>query len=298
MSISQRNKAILQALFVTMLWSSSWVLIKLSIEEIPPLTFAGLRFSIAFLVLLPGLIKRRESIKKFSREEWAKLLLLGLIYYAFTQGGQFLSLKYLDAITLSLMLNFSAPLVAIFGLIFLREPVRNLQWVGVAVFLLGVMVYFFPQSSLPKSALGLALGVFTVFSNSVASIMGRWVNREKSLDPIIVTGISMGFGAFLMLGSGLSFQGLPPLSGRSWLILLWLAVVNTALTYWLWNKSLQVLTAMESSIINNTMLVQISLLAWLFLGERVTWIGALGLAIATIGTVLVNIRPGRNQLPD
>ncbi len=101
-----------------------------------------------------------------------------------------------------------------------------------------------------------------------------------------------------MLGSGLSFQGLPPLSGRSWLILLWLAVVNTALTYWLWNKSLQVLTAMESSIINNTMLVQISLLAWLFLGERVTWIGALGLAIATIGTVLVNIRPGRNQLPD
>jgi len=298
MSISQRNKAILQALFVTLLWSSSWVLIKLSIEEIPPLTFAGLRFSIAFLVLLPGLIKRRESIKKFSREEWAKLLLLGLIYYAFTQGGQFLSLKYLDAITLSLMLNFSAPLVAIFGLIFLREPVRNLQWVGVAVFLLGVMVYFFPQSSLPKSALGLALGVFTVFSNSVASIMGRWVNREKSLDPIIVTGISMGFGAFLMLGSGLSFQGLPPLSGRSWLILLWLAVVNTALTYWLWNKSLQVLTAMESSIINNTMLVQISLLAWLFLGERVTWIGALGLAIATIGTVLVNIRPGRNQLPD
>ncbi len=273
-------------------------MIKLSIEEIPPLTFAGLRFSIAFLVLLPGLIKRRESIKKFSREEWAKLLLLGLIYYAFTQGGQFLSLKYLDAITLSLMLNFTTPVVAVIGLLFLRESVRKLQWVGLAVFLLGVLIYFFPQTSLPKSALGLSLGIFTVFSNSVASIMGRWVNREKSLDPIIVTGISMGFGAFLMLGSGLSFQGLPPLSGRSWLILLWLAVVNTALTYWLWNKSLQVLTAMESSIINNTMLVQISLLAWLFLGERVTWIGALGLAIATIGTVLVNIRPGRNQLPD
>jgi drug/metabolite transporter (DMT)-like permease len=41
MSLSQRNKAILQALFVTLLWSSSWVLIKLSIEEIPPLTFAA-----------------------------------------------------------------------------------------------------------------------------------------------------------------------------------------------------------------------------------------------------------------
>jgi drug/metabolite transporter (DMT)-like permease len=52
-----------------------------------------------------------------------------------------------------------------------------------------------------------------------------------------------------------------------------------------------VLTAMESSIINNTMLIQISLLAWLFLGEKITWIGAIGLAIASLGTVLVNVKP-------
>jgi drug/metabolite transporter (DMT)-like permease len=70
-----------------------------------------------------------------------------------------------------------------------------------------------------------------------------------------------------------------------------LAVINTALAFWLWNKSLQVLTAMESSIINNTMLIQISLLAWLFLGEKITWIGAIGLAIASLGTVLVNVKP-------
>ena len=67
MSLSQRNKAILQALFVTLLWSSSWVVIKFSIEEIPPLTFAGLRYFIAFLILLPGLVKKRESIQKLSK---------------------------------------------------------------------------------------------------------------------------------------------------------------------------------------------------------------------------------------
>jgi drug/metabolite transporter (DMT)-like permease len=76
----------------------------------------------------------------------------------------------------------------------------------------------------------------------------------------------------------------------------WLAVVNTALAFWLWNKSLQVLTAMESSIINNTMLVQISLLAWLFLDESLTWVGAAGLAVASIGTVLVNLKP-RGNIP-
>ena len=48
---------------------------------------------------------------------------------------------------------------------------------------------------------------------------------------------------------------------------------------------------MESSIINNTMLIEISLLAWLFLGEKITWSGAIGLAIASLGTVLVNVKP-------
>lgn len=293
---SQRSKAIIQALFVTLLWSSSWVLIKLTLNEIPPLTFAGLRYIIAFLVLLPGLFRKRDAIQSLTKKEWGQLLMLGLIYYAFTQGGQFLSLKYLDAITLSLMLNFSAPLVALIGLVVLREPVSKLQWGGLVLFLLGVLIYFFPQTSLPKSTLGLALGVFTVISNAVAAVMGRGVNRQKNLDPIVVTGISMGFGAVLLLGSGITFQGLPQLSARTWLILIELAVVNTALAFWLWNKSLQVLTAMESSIINNTMLIQISLLAWLFLGEELTWIGVLGLGIASAGTILVNIRPGKLRL--
>src|SRR5690606_36922557 len=98
--MTQRSKVIVEALFVTILWSSSWVLIKLTLKEIPPLTFAGLRYFIAFMVLLPGLFRKRESIQKLSGKEWGQLLLLGLIFYAFAQGGQFLSLKYLDAITL------------------------------------------------------------------------------------------------------------------------------------------------------------------------------------------------------
>ena len=298
MSISQRDKAVIQALFVTILWSGSWVLIKLSIDEISPLTFAGLRYMLAFLVLLPGLFRKRYVIKKMTKKEWGILLLLGLVYYAFTQGGQFLALKHLDAITLSLMLNFSAPLIAIIGLVVLHEPVRKLQWTGIAVFLLGVLVYFLPKTSLPKNPLGVTMGVFTVLSNSVASVIGRGVNRSKSLDPIIVTGISMGFGAVLLLGSGFIIEGLPNLSWRSLLTLLWLAVVNTAFAFWLWNKSLRVLTATESSMINNTMLIQISLLAWLFLGERLSWVGIVGLAIASMGTALVNLRPGKKQLAD
>ena len=45
--------AVFQALFVTFLWSTSWVLIKIGLEDIPALTFAGLRYGLASLCLLP-----------------------------------------------------------------------------------------------------------------------------------------------------------------------------------------------------------------------------------------------------
>ena len=64
-----------------------------------------------------------------------------------------------------------------------------------------------------------------------------------------------------------------------------LALVNTAFAFTLWNKTLQTLPAMESSMINNTMLVQIAILAWLFLGETITPLEIVGLLLATIGVV-------------
>ncbi|HKZ55913.1 MAG TPA: DMT family transporter [Anaerolineales bacterium] len=50
---SPHLSAVFQALFVTFLWSTSWVLIKWGLDEIPPLIFAGLRYGLGFLCLLP-----------------------------------------------------------------------------------------------------------------------------------------------------------------------------------------------------------------------------------------------------
>ena len=47
--------AVLQALFVTLIWSASWVLIKVGLAHIPAITFAGLRYSLAAVGLLPFL---------------------------------------------------------------------------------------------------------------------------------------------------------------------------------------------------------------------------------------------------
>ena len=69
-------------------------------------------------------------------------------------------------------------------------------------------------------------------------------------------------------------------------IIAWLAIVNTALAFTLWNSSLRRLAAVESATINNTMLIQIAVLAWVFLGETPGTAGAAGIVIVSLGAFL------------
>lgn len=291
MRSSPRLRAILQALLVTFLWSTSWVLIKYALDEIPPLTFAGLRYTLAFLVLLPGLSRHRRAVRTLSARQWGELALLGVTFYALTQGGQFVTLHYLPATTFSLLLNFTTILVALFGTLVLREIPTRRQWAGIALFILGVLIYFFPAAAPTRSAVGFVFAGVTVGANATAALLGRAVNRGNAIPPLVVTVISMGIGAMLLMTVGLAMQGLPPLSLRSWAIIGWLAVVNTAFAFTLWNVTLQTLTAVESSIINNTMLVQIAVLAWLFLDETLSAGNVAGLLLAIAGVLVVQLAP-------
>jgi drug/metabolite transporter (DMT)-like permease len=292
MKSDSRVVAIAQALFVTLLWSTSWVLIKIGLREVPALTFAGLRYALAFLVLVPVLAYRGHlnQVRQLPRKTWSRLAVLGVLFIAVTQGAQFLALAYLPAVTVNLILSLTTIAVAFMGVLFLAERPGPVQWGGIGLALMGALVYFLPGGVAGGQAIGLIVAGVCVLANGGSGVMGRDVNRRKDLPPLLVTTISMGFGAILLLGVGLAFQGLPRLSLTGWLIIAWLAVVNTALAFTLWNRTLQTLTAVESSVINNTMLIQIPILAVIFLGERLTWLEIVGLALAGAGTLIVQLR--------
>jgi drug/metabolite transporter (DMT)-like permease len=284
--------AIFQALLVTFLWSTSWVLIKFGLEDIPALTFAGLRYVLAFIFLLPFFLRSGQAaqLKTLTRNDWLTLAGLGLVYYTITQSTQFLGLKYLPAITFSLMLNFSAPLVALLGIPLLKEKPRWVQWLGVGVFMLGALIYFYPVMVPAGMLQGFLIGLTSVVATSFASIIGRAVNRRGEFPALLVTVVTMGIGSIVLLGVGLAAEPLPQMGWMQWGVVVWLAAVNTAIAFTLWNHTLKTLSAVESSMINNTMLVQIALLAWLFLGERPSGQQMWGMAAALAGTVLVNLR--------
>ncbi len=289
--------AALEALFVTFLWASSWVLIKLGLEEIPALTFAGLRYGLAFLVLAPFVLavgELRRSLLSLPVTSWLSLGALGLMFFTLTQGAQFVALTYLPAVTVSLFLSFTPAVVAVVGIVFLAEKPAPLQWLGMTIFLFGAFVYLLPVE-VPLATTGLTAAVIGLLANAGSSVLGRSVNRQQDLHPLVVTLVSMGIGSLALLAVGLPSQGLPGLSAKSWGIVGWLALVNTAFAFTLWNHTLRQLTAVESSLINNTMLIQIALLAWLFLDEPLGPKEMMGITVAAAGVVLVQLARPRDS---
>ena len=284
--------AVLQALFVTFLWSTSWVLIKVGLKDIPALPFAGLRYLLAFLCLLPFAWRwgHLAQLRALSPRDWLKLAALGLLYIAVSQGAQFLGLSYLPAVTVSLLLNFTPAVVALLGILLLSERPTRVQWAGIVLYLAGTLFYFFPMSVLGSEAFGMAVVALGVLTNAISAVLGRQVNREKKLHPIAVTVASMGVGSVALLLFGVSVQGVPTISPDGWLVVGWLAVVNTAFAFPLWNHTLRTLSAVESSIINSTMLVQIALLAWFFLGEELTAQKIGGMVMVGLGMLIVQLR--------
>lgn len=292
MNTLSRVQAILLAIFVTIIWSFSWVLIKFGLQDnIPPLTFAGLRYTIASIILLTVVLKspaRRTQLRQLSRQNLLQLGLLGLLYYTATQGLLFLALSYLPAATYSLILNFTSIVVMIGGVIFLNEYPNRIQIGAMLIFLCGILLYFFPTSQ--PVFIGLVVGVLSMLANAGSSLLGRAINRQLTQTALTVTVVSMGIGASILLIIGLAVEGWQTISLTSWGIILWLAVVHTALAFTLWNKTLTVLSASESSLINSTMLIQTALLAWLFLGEALSIREIIALIIASTGIVIFQLR--------
>ena len=287
------TRAVLQALLVTFLWSTSWVLIKLGLKaSLPAVTFAGLRYSLAFLCLLPLVLANpghRQVIRSFTRFTWVQLALLGLAFYTLTQGAQFVGLAFLPAATLTLMLNFSPIFVALFSGAANQEAPSPVQWGGIALSCLGAVIYFLPFDIPSGETLGFVAALAGLLANAGSSLLGRRVNRSTGLPAILITTVSMGIGGLLLLAAGAVGQGFGRLDGTQWLIIAWLAVVNTAIAFTLWNNTLRTLTAIESSVLNNTMLPQIAILAWIFLGESLGLRQIVGLALVAAGTLIVQV---------
>lgn len=290
--MSSHLSAVLQALFVAFLWATSWVFIKSGLQTIPPLTFAGLRYTFAFACLLPVVLfsKSKGEVKGLPRRVWARLIVLGLLFYAGTQGAMFVALANLPAVTVNLLWTFSTVTVALLGILWLSEKPTFLQWGGTLLAITGASLYFYPAAIPNTQIIGVIVALAGIVAHAISLILGRDINRSRKYHPLVVTVVSMGAGSIVLLVTGLCVEGFPAIDMKGWAIIAWLALVNTAFAFTLMNHTLRTLTAMESGIINGTTLIWIPIFAVVFLGESIAIHEIVGLVLASIGTLIVQMR--------
>jgi drug/metabolite transporter (DMT)-like permease len=290
------RRAIVLALIVTALWSSSWVIIRFGLDDegLRPLTFAGVRYLIAGLVLLGACVigpRTRQSLRSVRGRELLFLAGFGLVIVAVAQGGQFVAIANQPAATTSLVLSFTPLLVVAASGRSLDEWATIPQVLGAVLVVSGAFLYFF--GALEATLVGMTAAVVALLGNSVGAVMNRGVHRSGLRSPLITTGVSMTVGAIVLVIAGLILEGWPTFTTRGVAFILWLALVNGSLAWWMWNLSLRHLTATESSVIGSLMLVLIAGLSWIFLAERPSAIQIVGIVLVTAGISWSQVRRRR-----
>jgi drug/metabolite transporter (DMT)-like permease len=281
--------AILEALFVTFLWSSSYVLVKVGLQEIGPLTLVAYRYTVATLVLLPLALSRGHGALIRERGALMRLGLLGFLGYTVAQGLQILGLFLLPAVSVTFLLNFTPITVLALGVLVLNERPTRLQLAGIGMAIAGAALFFndpLASANLP----GILITLLSGISWGAYIVLGRHLSMGDDFPVLGLTAFSMAGGTVLLLASAFLFEGFTVVSASGWWIILWLGVLNTALAFFLWNRAMAMLDAFEISVLQNTMLIQIAVLAWLFLGERFTLAKVPAMALVFFGALIVQLR--------
>lgn len=285
---TQRLTAILEALATTLIWASSYVLVKPLVDDIGPLTIAGLRYFLGFLLLLP-FIGRGRGLRGMTRRTWFDLALVGLSVYTLGNGAMYVGLKYLTPTTVTFLVGIVPLFILFLGVPVLNEVPTKIQAAGVAVTLAGNAAYF-SDGLEAGEGIGLLWAGLGILGFTAFGLLGRRVAKTGAAGTLALTAIPLGIGGGATLALGLPLEGVPVLTPQAVGILLFLAAVNTALGYLLYNHALKTITALEMNVLLNLSPLGTAALAYWMLGDRATPAELFGIALMILGVTMVQVR--------
>ena len=218
-----------------------------------------------------------------------RLLPMGA-FYAVAALCAFIGLQYIPA-SLFVVLFYTYPaMVAVLSL-FLGNRLSSVGWMALALTIGGILLTLPNLEGLERTALlGIAIALFNGLVVAVYFIVVARVMKGIA---------SIGRGtAWIMTGTVLSllltipFYGLQiPANPKTWLVLIGLAAISSAMPIFLLNIGIQMIGAPQAAIISSADPVMSMLLAVSILGETVLplhWVGAI---LIVVGVMLLEARP-------
>ncbi len=291
------NLPILVWIFLALIWGSTWLMIKIGLNDLPPFTFAGIRFVIAVIPLAFLVWLQKKPLPRDS-QTWILMIGTGLLVFTFNYGLVFWGENHISSGLTAILYT----LLPLFGLVMAHfrlaaEPMTWQKVSGVILGIAGVALIFSRQIEFVGSMAmwGSAAIIIAAMGTSYANIEIK--ARGQALDPLVLTTIQIFVGMLPLLGIGLLSEGNPlefnwtPLA---WFSIFYLALIGTSLPfvllYWL-IKHMEITKVQLMPLVSTLIAV---LLGWVILGEELSWRTALG-GVMILGGLAVATLLGRRR---
>ena len=282
-------------------WACNWIIGRGLHNEIPPMAMTFYRWLFAIAFMLPFALPHVRRQWPLIRARWRILLLLGVLGVGSHNALAYLGLNYTTA-TNGVILNSFIP-VMIIGLswLFLRQRLANTQVVGVGVSLVGVLTILSRGSIEQLAAFRVNVGDLLVILSmllwSLYTICLRWRPPELTMLAFLFVIACVGDLAVLPFYLGeAAFIRSAQWSLHAVLALAAIGLFSSFLAYIVWNRGVAQVGANVAGLFVHLMPVFGTVLAWLFLDERLQAFHVAGIALILTG-IYVTSRAAAPPVP-
>ncbi|MDM5224318.1 DMT family transporter [Peribacillus sp. NJ11] len=271
-------------LLTSLLWGGNFVVGKSLVEHASPMTLTSLRWIIAISCLLPIVWWKERKIFP-PRSAILPLFLMGITGVVLFNLLQFVALEKTSATNVGLISTLNMISIAIFSFFFLKERINILQMFSMFFSLFGVILV------LSKGNIDLFLSLrfntgdlymmAAVCVWGIYSVCSKWAMLTTT--PMMSTLYSGIFGLLVILPFNFSNFAVSNINTSFIQSILYTGVISTVACMVLWNIGVQKLGTTTSGIFLNFNPIFTAILAFLLLGEKMTWVQGIGSCIVIIG---------------
>ena len=286
-------------LVVVTIWALNLSLVKISLREIPPLPYNGVRLLLAAAVLVAWLLLTEKNLR-LRRQDLPKILVLSFSGYTLYQ---FLFIYGIDLTTASntaVIFGSTPIMISLLSSFFKHEKITPLGWLGIGLGFFGIYLVISGRAggfALSRQTWKGDLLLFAaVFFWAHYSVSARPLLKVYS--PLKFTAVTMGLGSLMFFPFSVAGLGKLPLaavSAKAWLCMLYSGVVALSLALVLWFFSVRQVGNSQTAVYSNLQPVLAVVFAALLLGEKASSSLLLGAAVIFVGIYFT--RRGRNAAP-
>ncbi|MDF1571921.1 MAG: DMT family transporter [Bacteroidales bacterium] len=294
----EKLKNTLLAIAACLLWSSAFVGIKIGLPYTTPLQFAGTRFFISGLLVLPVAIYYNPRFVQIFMTNYRFILFLGLLQTFLQYALFYTGIDKVPGSVGAIVIGSGPLFIAIVAHFFVPGDTMNLKKAGIILFgFSGIILVSLGRNEGIDNAVRLA-GILILVGNNIISGFSNVIIalEKKKIPPLVLSSISMIFGGLLLFLFSIPVEGLDlsPKPLPYYLSLGWLSILS-ALAISIWVILLKKPDVKVSDLNMWKFLIPVSgaILAWTILpGESPDLLSVLGMVITAITLIIIS----RNQL--